>query len=446
MRAKAIGFGLLLVAVAVATAALYARSRGAVLPWIGGPPIETVIDRAIVAGDSTAVATFAVDRCKLLRGKQRQRCYEEILFAMTERQKVRLAMDAMSVLSRMDPSSQRYGHDLAHVVGINSWKPKRDVSNVYDQCTGLYQSGCYHGVVQAYLDAKGTDSATVAGLCNEIKPAVFNMWLRFQCVHGLGHGLVNNLNHHLPKALSGCDWLVDSWDQQSCYGGAFMEFIVAGRGQSHHPHASQAKPADPAAAGAGEHHDEHADHGATADSFAYRDRGDPLYPCTAIDLKYQSACYAMQAGIVIELTGPDFGKIAAACNDAPVPMQPSCYQGVGTYVSGFTVRDPEKAIRFCSQGDPKLQTWCYVGVVKNFIDVTADPKDGLDFCARLGNRDYAVGCYNAVGEEMSVLFPDMARREQQCAKAPAEFAPACRYGATLSPDRPKELTPFMPTS
>jgi hypothetical protein len=454
MVRKVLVIGILVLLVTVATAGLYARSQGAVVPWLGGPPIETVVGQAIATKDSIAVATFAVDRCKLLRGKTRQRCYEEILLAMVEQEQVRLAMDAMSVLSRMDPGTQRYGHDLAHVVGINGWTPKRNVSHVYESCTGLYQSGCYHGVVQAFLDARGTDSATVAALCNQIKPAVFNMWLRFQCVHGLGHGLVNNLNHHLPKALAGCDWLIDAWDAQSCYGGAFMEFIVEGRGQAHHPHKSHAPATDhdvAAAGGTPPEPGDHAagaghDHGAASDSFAYRDKTDPLYPCTAIDTKYQASCYGMQAGIIIELTGPDFGKIAAACDDAPTSMQPSCYQGVGTYVSGYTVRDPEKSIRLCAMGNDKLQTWCYVGVVKNFIDVTANPIDGFDFCRRLTNRTYAVGCYNAVGEEMSVLYRDLPAREQQCAKAPPDFAPACRYGATLSNERPKELTSFIPAT
>ena len=447
MIRKTLFFGTLGLLVAFATAAVYARSRGTLVPWLGGKPIADVVDRAIASKDSTGVATFAVNRCQLVRGKSRQSCYEEILLAMVEKGQVRLAMDALSVLARMDPETVAHGHDLTHVVGINAWTPGKDIGEVYSSCTGLYQSGCYHGVVQAYLDINGTDSATVYGVCNQIKPAVFDMWLRFQCVHGIGHGLVNALNHHLVKALKGCDWLVNTWDAQSCYGGAFMEFIVEGRGQAHHPHKSHAPQPTDVAAASGEHdHGEHDHPVAGADSFAIRDKTDPLYPCTAIDTKYQLSCYGMQAGVIIEMTGPDFGKIAAACDEAPGSMKPSCYQGIGTYVSGYTVRSPEKSIALCAKGNEALQAWCYVGVVKNFIDVTAKPDDGFDFCHRLGNPNYSVACYNAVGEEMSVLYHNPPDREKQCARLPAAEGAVCRYGAGLGGDRPKELTSFFPTS
>jgi hypothetical protein len=154
----------------------------------------------------------------------------------------------------------------------------------------------------------------------------------------------------------------------------------------------------------------------------------------------------MQAGIIIELTGPDYGKIAKACDEAPVAMQPSCYQGIGTYVSGVTVRNPQKSIDLCAKGDTKLQAWCYVGVVKNFIDVTAKADDGFDFCQRLTDRNYLIACYNAVGEEMAVLIRAPADREQQCGRAPKDYVEACRYGATLPAQRPKELQSFMPSS
>ena len=421
-----------------AAGAFYRRHHGAILPGLGGRPIEAVIEAPLAFGDSTVYASFAIDRCRFLFGNRRKACYEELLLATVERNHVRLAMDALSIISRRDTETQKYGHDLTHVIGINAWTPDEAVGPVYDSCTGLFQSGCYHGVVQAYLDAKGTDSATVFGLCNQINSAATNAWLRFQCVHGIGLGLVNNMAMHLPKALAGCDWLVREWDATSCYGGAFMEFIVAARGQSHHPHKRSAA----------EGHD-HGDHDMSVmaeDSFPARNRADPLYPCSVLAPRYQSACYGMQAGIIIEIVGPDFGKIAKACDQAPLGMRPACYQGVGTYVSGYVVRNQAKAIDQCQKGSPAYQAWCFVGVVKNLIDVTALPEDGLTFCARLTDRAMAVACYHAIGEQIGILFPNLDQREAQCAKAPAAYVPACRYGALLTRERPPELTPFVPTA
>jgi hypothetical protein len=427
----------------------YRRSHGAVVPGLAAPPLATVVDRPL-AGDSIALADFAYDRCRLLWGDQRKGCYEEIFLLATERGKVRLAMDALSVLDRKDPDLKRSGHDYTHVVGINAWEPGKDVSAIYEQCTSLYQSGCYHGVVQAYLAAQGTDSTVVAALCDQIAVAHTVAWLRFQCVHGLGHGLVQTQSLHLPKALRGCDWLGTRWDRESCYGGAFMEFILAGRGQSHHPH--MRKWAAKGAADHGEHagHDagEHAEHQMTAqsgntaaDTFLTRDRKDPLFPCSVLHERYLQSCYGMQAGIIIETAGADFGRIAGACDVAPEHVRGSCYQGIGTYVSGFFVLDPAKADHACSLGSPRWRSWCYVGVVKNFIDVTSRAQTGLDFCRRLTDPQIATHCYVGVGEEMGVLLPNLDVREQECAKAGPTYTPACRYGAALGAPRPRELGP-----
>ncbi len=443
--------GLALVACA---GVFYRRSHGAVVPGLAAEPLEAVIDQPLASGDSLVFADFAYYRCRLLWGNKRKGCYEEVFLLATERGKVHLAMTALSVLDRRDPDLKRSGHDYTHVVGINAWTPGKNVSLIYEQCTALYQSGCYHGVVQAYLAAQGTDSTVVSSLCDQIAVSRTVAWLRFQCVHGLGHGLVQTQSMHLPKALRGCDWLGSVWDRESCYGGAFMEFILAGRGQSHHPHTRKWASTSGDSAAQGEHgshggRDEHAGHEMTqlentaADSFKTRNKGDPLYPCTALHERYLQSCYGMQAGIIIESTGADFAKIAAACDLAPEHLRGSCYQGIGTYVSGFMVRNPAKADVACSLGHPKWRAWCYVGVVKNFIDVTSRAQDGLDFCQRITDRPTAVACYVGIGEEMGVLVPNLEAREKECAKAGPSFAPACRYGAALGAPRPTELPPAI---
>ena len=432
---------LAIVLLAAGAGVLYLRAGGTTVPGLAAEPIGPAVETAMASGDSTALADFAIRRCRLAKSQAKQHCYEEVFLAVTERNQIRLAMDGLSVLGRRDPSTVAHGHDLTHVVGINAWTPGEDVGTVYESCTGLYQSGCYHGVVQAYLDAKGTDSATVFQVCKLIKAADTNLWLRFQCVHGIGHGLVNSLAMHLPKALAGCDWLVSAWDASSCYGGAFMEFIVAGRGQSHHPAKHLA-----AAAQVAEDHGEHQHH-EEADSFAVRNKADPLYPCTAIKEKYQSACYGMQAGIIYEIVGADFAKIAQACDGAPANMRPSCYQGIGTYISGVTVRNTEKAMTLCNQGHPTYKRWCFVGVVKNYVDVTAKPDDGFGFCQAIHDQPLeSVSCYVAVGEQIAVLYQTDGERSRECAKAGAAWVGACRYGAVLTFERPPNLPVLVPAT
>lgn len=436
-----------LVLVPVAATAIL-RATGTGVPWLGTPELNASFAAAAQAGDTVALADKAVARCRLLRAEAKSACYEEVLLSLVKERKIRLAMATLARIGDLDADVRRIGHDYSHVVGISAWRPGQDLADAYEQCTELFQSGCYHGVIQVYLTANGIDGETVPQLCNSIPSARENLFLRFQCVHGLGHGMVMLKKAHLPNALAGCDLLPSAWDRDSCYGGAFMEFILAGRGQSHGEHAAHVAAELAAGDSAGgkapppdEHaeHDEHAGHDMPADSFPIRKTDDPLFPCTAVGEVYQRACYAMQAGIIVETTGLDFAKVAAACDRAPDQWIPTCYQGIGTYVSGTTVRDPGAAIAECNKGTVTWQPWCFIGVVKNFIDVTAQPRDGLEFCGRVGLEANRMACYVGVGEQLSVLMSNSTDRSQFCAAIPSEAREACRFGAGLTETAPRGL-------
>lgn len=437
---RKIGMVLMTLLAVVLVGAGFLRLQGAALPGLPAAPLPASLSPAIASGDSVAVASAIRARCRLLLGTARRHCFEDFLLQLTRMDKVRLAMGALDLLGQHDAGIRRRGHDYSHVIGINAWQPGKDIGAVYLQCNELFQSGCYHGVIQAFFAYNGTDSAQVVGLCRDTPGIRDNGWLHFQCVHGIGHGLVQSFAMRLPRALEGCDMLGNFYDSESCYGGAFMEFIVGGRGQSHHPHlpTGAAKPA-----GTMDHDMAGMDHGGMAPEslppFKVRDRSDLLYPCSVLGDRYQRACYGMQAGLIVEVTGLDFAKVAKVCDTAPEPMRPVCYQGIGTYVSGVTARDPEESIRFCSLGDSRYQPWCFVGVVKNFIDVTATPDDGIAFCRRLAPRDIASSCWVAVGEQVAALYPMMGKRAEACAKSAPEYVEACRFGAGLSAVRPPDL-------
>jgi hypothetical protein len=425
---------LLLVAAGVGFLA-YARYQGAVWPGAALPPLPAALTAAFEADDSAAVASFAEARCRLLKGPRRKACFEDVLLQLVRQDRVRLALGALNLLGQHDAVIRRFGHDYSHVIGINAWSPGKNIGEVYLQCTELFQSGCYHGVIQAFFAYNGTDSASVAALCRDT-PGINNSgWLRFQCVHGIGHGLVQTYTMNLPRALTGCDKLGNPWDAESCYGGAFMEFIVGGRGQSHHVHLVPKQDSAPAADAVDHAHMVHD----SSPPFKVREPTDLLYPCSVLGDKYQRACYQMQAGLVVEQTGLDFVKISAVCDSAPEPMRATCYQGIGTYVSGVTSRDPEESIRLCSLGSTRYRPRCFVGLVKNFVDVTANPDDGLALCRILVPVDIATSCYHAVGEEVAVLYVSMSKRDEVCARVESKYRNACRYGAGNSSERPADL-------
>ncbi len=391
------------------------------------------IGAAAARKDTVVLARFAAARCGRLADSARQSCYEDYFVQLAGSNRVHVALGALTVLAADHPDVELDGHGYTHMIGIRAWQPGADVATIFRSCTGLFQSGCYHGVIQAFLTQGGSvDSVHAVGLCDTIAPGNTDRWLRFQCVHGLGHGLDMAMQWNLPGALRGCDWLHSSWDRSSCYGGAFMENEVASMAGGHH----MAMDALTASA--------HMEGGSGAMAgmpmpdpgkitFRMRDSSDALYPCSVVDSVYQFACYQLQGGIILERTHGDFPRAVAVCDRVGPPLLRSqCYLSLGTNASGMTMRNTSASVQDCSHGDPGYQPFCFEGVAKNFVDVTGRPRDGLDFCAAVPRGVSRMECYIAVGEEIAVLYVnDPAARAAACKQAGTDGEADCRRGAEL---------------
>ena len=130
--------------------------------------LSATIDTLATRGDSAGLATLAHRQCRsrfdgsaphLPRGLLRRRWRPMAAPAWRS--------GALAQLGKAHEDVEREGHGYTHVIGIRAWKPGDDVSTVFRGCNGLYQSGCYHGVIQSYLTAEGTlDSTRAVTLCD----------------------------------------------------------------------------------------------------------------------------------------------------------------------------------------------------------------------------------------------------------------------------------------
>ena len=379
-------------------------------------------------GDTLVIADTLHARCGRHSGKDKVDCYNEQLLALRVQRGTRFAMGALNRLSALDHDVAFTGHEYAHAIGIAAYKASHQVAPAFSSCTEILQSGCYHGVIQTYLlSVPKMDSAAVNSTCTAWSSPDADRWLRFQCVHGMGHGLEMSLAHDLPKALGGCDLLVEEWDRKSCYGGAFMENVVFATDPSM---AQMVMGDDPGM------------HDMTMPGMTkYKmiDRADPYYPCNALGVKYQEDCWLMQPAVMLQIHDGDFDRTFKACNGAPLEWRPACYQGTGTEVSGATTMNHQDAISFCSRGIARWRPWCYTGVVKNFIDVTAKSADGIAFCKEIADRPSQLRCYLSVGEEVAVMRHSLEERKPLCdaITGDADGRDACLYGAQLPVKLPR---------
>jgi hypothetical protein len=400
-------------------------------------------------GDATSLASWVDRACRA--PATAVACREAALVRIAEDRGIGIAMD---VVSRLDVSDGE-GHGLAHMVGIRGYRGQATAGESLAACTTLYQSGCYHGVVQAYFSelAQGNadvlDGDGVGALCAPYRDRDADRWLLFQCLHGVGHGVMLVHGGHLPNALEACDLLPVAWEREVCYGGAFMENVMSviaphhahvGPPAGHHEHGAPAtddagqEPPDHDPHGHEHHAPEHHGHRATpAEPFAPIDPDDLHYPCSALDARYQLACYDMQTATMLHLLDHDIGATAAACREAPDPILRSvCHRSLGRDINAMTNRDHRRSADLCALAGPSDRPSCHTGVVKNVIDVTADVATGIPYCSLTPAGPEREACFRAIGEQAAVLIAEAAGRARLCDGLTGADREACRQGAGAS--------------
>jgi hypothetical protein len=353
-------------------------------------------------------------KCLSRPADQRPDCYTAAFRSLTRDGGVAPALAALKTLGRADRAAERSGHVYAHGIGIEAYRHRRETERTFAECTTDFASGCKHGVIQAYLEAQtSVDSATINALCAPYRVTQGSTWQLFQCAHGMGHGLDMMYSGDLPKALAACDLLVEAWDRDSCFGGAFMENIVA-EVAPHHPSAELVVS-----------HQHHA-------NFKRLDSADLLYPCSIMEPRHLIPCYQIQTTAILHFTDGSYRKTAEACERAPRDLIPICYQSLGRDIAGRVGRHPGKVRNRCGKTGAEFRPWCYYGAAKAVIDWEADTDEAMAFCASLGDQTGRARCYRAVGEQIKALFASEAERASQCAAATRpDGVGECRIGAEL---------------
>jgi hypothetical protein len=179
-------------------------------------------------------------------------CYEKALDAVLAEKGTEAALTALERYTKDDPVALREAHPLVHHIGRRSFTLLQDARIAMSHCKDTFWSGCYHGVLEAYLGSlPEIEPRHVVPLCEDEGNTKRSLFEKYNCAHGLGHGLTINFQHNVLKSLAFCDALSTDWDRQSCYGGVFMEMIVSfqnnlrhGSGDHAH-HKSFLNPEDP---------------------------------------------------------------------------------------------------------------------------------------------------------------------------------------------------------
>lgn len=263
-------------------------------------------------------------------------------------------------------------------------------------------SGYFHGVMEAFFKEKGSKDLVknLRMICGNEK----NPFLAHQCFHGIGHGLTAWSDYEIPESLRNCDLLPEG--QGSCHSGVFMENVVG------------ALALDDAKNNAVDLKDKHVSKYLSADL---------LYPCNAVEEKYQGTCYFFQTSRMMQIVGPDFAKIATTCDTIPENYKHLCFMSMGRDSSGYHQQDIQSTQKECARVTNKdNRIKCLTGAEEDLFWDPQGQDTALRFCALLTDHDEKKGCYETIFARAPQVLLSKEAREVFCEKSENTYQNLCR--------------------
>ena len=255
-------------------------------------------------------------------------------------------------------------------------------------------SGYYHGLLQWKLAGvtPGQGRERRAQRLHRAGTIRANAYDYYQCVHGLGHGLMLYTRYDLPKALDLCHQLATSYDSVSCTGGVFME-----NQQSSYGIRSK-----------------------------YLKKDDLLYPCDVVKDEDKLYCYLLVTSYILPQVGYDWKKAADWCRKSDANFVQYCFQSYGRDASGTAREDPDGIIQNCSNAGSGERE-CIFGAVRDILNNNPSDVRSKQLCQKV-ESEFRSYCTYGIGSIVGTYYSTAAQQHAACVK----FSPAGELSECLS--------------
>jgi hypothetical protein len=365
------------------------------------PPTQSQQQQQSTLNQHPIAGNFKPDGTKLA-DCHAQLCYEQAFgnVAYYRGPKVALALFAQQMAANR--AIEAGCHRIAHKIGSATLvRDHGDIPKAFAAGSSICWSGYYHGILERAFYGISSESGLIKAarrVC--ASPGLQrDQWLLYQCVHGLGHGLMISTGYDLPFALRVCDKLQTGWDQTSCTGGVYMENVNAANGTS------------------------------IGFKTSWVRSNDLVYPCDAPVTKgHRLYCYLMVTSRILAANGYDWKATANICAHVDRSWIATCFQSYGRDADGTSRADAGRDIALCKLAG-KWQGECIYGVVRDMTSNDAGARRSRVFCGQL-DGGLAGTCWNGLGTILGTLRQTTAGRRAACAAAaPKRFLDACLRGA-----------------
>ena len=346
--------------------------------------------------------TFVPDRTKLPDCHRDPRCLQQAFGNISYFNGPRYALELFDRLRATDTTVTFFCHRIAHMIGSAALaRFKGNVAEAYSHGSASCASGYYHGILERAFIHVFTDRglARVARtICRGSGVRRFG-FLDYQCVHGLGHGLMVQTGYDLPLSLKICARLQTRWDEVSCTGGVFME-----NGSTVYGLRSQ-----------------------------WLKNSDPIFPCNWVTLRDKASCYTRVTTQIYATNGANWEKTAEACRSLERTWQPFCFRSYGRDAVGTSRGTGTDIVlarcRLAGDGEGD----CFYGAARTLADANADPGPAASFC-RLAPQSHQAACFAGIGVVVGLLHATNETRTAACARLTVTHARDCAREARAEID------------
>jgi cytochrome c553 len=383
------------------------KSGGGGMPSFEGDLSEQQIRdvAAFVSGEEAGGAAAGVPvvgpfkpDTKRLEGCLDADCRRQAFGNIAFREGPKPALDLFEEKQRSDSAVESDCHRIGHTIGAASLQHyEGKVAQALAAGRATCWSGYYHGVVERAFSGTPHDRlpsksrAICAG--DDIRRTGY---IAYQCVHGLGHGLMIHTGYDLPHSLRVCDSLATDWDQTSCHAGVFMENVSSSYGIK---------------------------------SRWLRDN-DLIYPCNSVKEKHKLYCYLMVTSRILAANGYSWDKTVKTCKRSDEGWVETCFQSLGRDASGTTRQNTTEILGICGKAG-EFAGECIYGAARDIVSNDAGPERAVPLCERspAGARAY---CFEGIGTILGGLHPYRDERRAACRAVTARYFQACARGAVAA--------------
>jgi len=326
-------------------------------------------------------------------------CFEQSFGNLVYKEGPKRALNRLQEMMGTNTTVATDCHRITHRMGSAALKRFKDnVAAAFIAGTPVCWSGYYHGIVERAFLGQPEDKLEVVArqICDDPQINV-QRFLAYQCIHGLGHGLMIYTGYDLPGSLKTCDALKTGFDRVSCTGGVFMENFTSS-------------------------------YGITS---KYLRKNDPIYPCNAVAQRHKLYCYLLVTSNALRINGYDLEKTAAACRRSEAAWVRTCYESFGRDVSGMAGQDATKALTNCRLA-ARYESECLYGVSRDITSSDAGGTRAGRFCAR-APKTHRAHCYEGIGSVLGSIEATPEALRKRCRQVGGRHAQACLRGAGLEP-------------